>query len=144
MANQPAPIFDEDGTQLDRKIIWGQKELGEHLGIAAVQVGKLLRRSLLLHADTDDKQPTDFALSEGLAVWTIQQTAEGLKRYARWHGPRTLELLRVALSENPLPHGPKDRSRVQERAPQEIPASLPERVRALEVRIAELERRLLR
>lgn len=89
-------IFDDDGTPVSRADYWGQKELGAELGTTAPRIGDLLRAAGLL-LPGPDKAPSPDALHEGLALWVTVMTADGPRRYARWHRARTLGILEPAV-----------------------------------------------
>ncbi|HKU09942.1 MAG TPA: AAA domain-containing protein [Sinomonas sp.] len=96
---QKPQIIDDNGHAVSRMEYWGQREFSAELCIPAPRVGDLLRETGLL-LPGPDKEPSPQALQQGLALWVTVMTADGPRRYARWHRTRALEILERALKAN--------------------------------------------
>ncbi len=132
------PLYDDDHCEVSREVFWGQKELGQDLGITAVHVGDLLRSVGLLMPEAKDATPE--ALDSKAAVYVTVKTAEGFHRYPRWNKDLVLGPLAQALRGMPKP---LPRNRPQAKQPKNVTnsgQSLVERVTMLERRLETLER----
>ncbi|GAA1879262.1 hypothetical protein GCM10009715_27360 [Paeniglutamicibacter psychrophenolicus] len=134
------PLYDDEHCEVNREIFWGQKELGQALGITAVHVGDLLRSVGLLMPEGKDATPE--ALDSQAAIYATVKTADGFHRYPRWNKDLVLEPLARALRDMPKP---LPRNRPQAKQPRSVTdssQSLVERVALLERRLETLERAL--
>lgn len=131
-------LYDDEQHEVNREIFWGQKELGQTLGITAVHVGDLLRSVGLLMPEARDATPE--ALDSEAAKYVTVKTADGFHRYPRWNKDLVLEPLSQALEGMPKP---LPRNKPQAKGPKRAATStqsLVERIALLESRLETLER----